>query len=487
MQTYSVQEARPLRRLGLGVAAASVLVWSGVAQAATPPESFSALAKKVTPAVVNVLSTHEVDSEQTAMPEMPFSFPEGSPFEKFFRQFGGPGQGGNGQKHKAMGLGSGFIIDADGYIVTNNHVVKDATEVKVRLDDDEIFPAKVIGTDKQTDLALLKIDAKRKLPMVSFGDSDKAEVGDWVMAVGNPFGLGGTVTAGIVSARGRNIQSGPYDDFLQVDASINKGNSGGPLFNLEGTVIGINSAIYSPNGGNVGIGFAIPSNLAKSVIAQLRENGKVERGWLGVQIQLVSPEIASAIGLDKPHGAIVSGVMKDSPAEKAGLKSGDVITAVDKSTVGEPRDLARLVAEKPAGSRIALAVWRDHDSMTLTVVTGDQPAQVAMSDENTNADGSYHSPMLGAQLGELTGELRQQLGADDSVSGVVVLDVDADGAAAEHGLRPGDIIRKIGSRAVKQPQEIDAVVEKAKEAPNKAVLMLVRREGRDLFLGFSVS
>ena len=308
---------------------------------------------------VNIASSHEVAGSETRMPEMPFNFPEGSPFEKFFKQFRdrmGEPESGKPQPHMATGLGSGFIVDPSGYVVTNNHVVDGPSDVKVRLDDDSVYPAKIVGTDAQTDLALLKIDAKRLLPAVDFGDSDKAEVGDWVMAVGNPFGLGGTVTAGIISARGRSIDAGPYDDFLQIDAPINQGNSGGPLFSMDGQVIGVNAAIYSPNGGSVGIGFAIPSNMAKAVIAQLKETGKVERGWLGVQIQKVTPEIAGAVGLTEARGAMVTEVTPDSPAAKAGLKQGDVILGFAGEKVADPRGLARAVAKEPAGSKTSLSV-----------------------------------------------------------------------------------------------------------------------------------
>src|SRR5690606_30845822 len=288
------------------------------------PESFSDLVKKVSPAVVNIASTQETQMPR-GLPGLPFSAPEGSPFREFFERFneqfgerfGAP------SVRRATALGSGFIIDPEGYVVTNNHVIDGASEVSVRLDDETAYPAEIVGTDPATDLALLKIDVGKRLPSLVLGDSDKAEVGDWVLAVGNPFGLGGSVTAGIISARGRNIQAGPYDDFLQIDASINRGNSGGPLFNLDGEVIGVNTAIYSPNGGSVGIGFAIPSNMVKSVVTQLREHGSVERGWLGVQIQNVTPDLAEALGLEEAAGALVAAVTPGSPAEEAGIRTGD--------------------------------------------------------------------------------------------------------------------------------------------------------------------
>ncbi len=492
MSNIAVRERRPgaLRAVGLGLAAGSLLVWSGLAHAATPPESFSGLAKKVTPAVVNIASAHEVTGSEDQTPDMPFNFPEGSPFEKFFKQFrdqSGKNEGGKRQPHMATGLGSGFIIDPTGYVVTNNHVVDGGKDVTVRLDDDSVYPAKVVGTDRQTDLALLKIEAKRPLPTVQFGDSDKAEVGDWVMAVGNPFGLGGTVTAGIVSARGRNIDAGPYDDFLQIDASINQGNSGGPLFNMDGAVIGVNSAIYSPNGGSVGIGFAIPSNIVKSVIAQLKENGKVERGWLGVEIQKVTPEIAGAVGLKEAQGAMVTGVTPDSPAAQAGLKQGDVLLSFAGQKVGGPRELARAVAKEPAGSKTNLTVWRDRSEKTLPVITGHQPAQMEMAaaPPGVESDGSFHSTDLNADLASLTPERRAELGIGNDVNGVLVLDV-KEGSVFEQGLRAGDVIKKVGQTSVASPQEVDTLVQKAKSSSEKSVLMLVSRQGHDLFLGLKL-
>jgi serine protease Do len=485
----TVTRARPsvLRTFGLGMAAASMLVWSGVANAAQPPESFSGLAKKVSPAVVNIASTQELSQTEMQVPQFPFQFPEGSPFEKFFKQFQDQNQNGQGQAPKAVGLGSGFVIDPSGYVVTNNHVVKGASDVTVRLEDDSVYPAKIVGTDPQTDLALLKIDAKRPLTALEFGDSDKAEVGDWVMAVGNPFGLGGTVTAGIISARGRNIDAGPYDDFLQIDAPINQGNSGGPLFNLDGQVIGVNTAIYSPSGGSVGIGFAIPSNMVKTVVAQLRESGKVERGWLGVMIQPVTNEIAGALGLDSSKGSIVARVTPDSPAAQAGVKQGDVILEFAGKTVENPRELARQVAETQIGSRSDLLVWRDGAEKTLSVTTGAQPAQEQMAAVQPEAtpEGSLHSDALNADLATLTPERRAQYGIGRDVNGVLVLDV-KEGSVFEQGLRSGDVIKRVGDTDVTAPSDVDSLVRKAQSDDKKAVLLLVERQGHDLFLGLKL-
>jgi serine protease Do len=479
---------RPFRKIGAAVALGSLIIWSGVANAATPPESFSPLAKKVTPAVVNIASIHELTQSESQAPNIPFHFPKGSPFEKFFRQFHGQNGGNGGQMHERVGaLGSGFIVDPSGYVVTNDHVIKDGTDIKVRLEDGSVFPAKVIGADQETDLALLKINAGRPLPYVQFGNSNKSEVGDWVLAVGNPFGLGGTVTAGIISARGRNIQAGPYDDFLQIDAPINRGNSGGPLFDMNGQVIGINTAIYSPNGGSVGIGFAIPSNLAKPVIAQLKEHGKVDRGWLGVQIQPVTPAIASALNLKDRHGAIVAAVTPDSPASKAGVKAGDVILSFGGDRVENARDLARLVAKHPAGNKVQMEVWRDRAEMPLSVVTGHQPTQMAEAQtpsqsQSNSKNSSYRSEALKADLAALTPAVRSEFGIPDNVSGVLVFNVDG-GSAFDQGLRDGDVIQRVGGTAVTTPQQVDQLMAKAKSADQKSVLFLVNRQGNDIFLG----
>ena len=471
-----------LRTTAATLAFGALMVWSGVAQAALAPDSFSGLAKKVSPSVVWIATTHDQSNQDKSL-EMPFKFPEGSPFEEFFRRFRGPGDH-NTQPEPAQALGSGFIIDPAGYIVTNNHVIDGAAAVRVKLDDDREYKATVVGADPLTDLALLKIEAGRKLPAVPFGDSDKAEVGDWVMAVGNPFGLGGTVTAGIISARGRNIDAGPYDDFLQVDASINKGNSGGPLFSLDGRVIGVNTAIFSPNGGSVGIGFAIPSNLVEPVIAQIRENGRVARGWLGVQIQKLTQDIAGAIGVESADGALVSEVMPDSPAAKAGLRQGDIIRKVNGKTVDGPRDLARLIAQEPAGSKVELELWREGSNRSVKVVTGDMPArqQLAATEPETQPGGIVRSQTLGADLASVTPELRANLQLPEDVDGVVVTDI-GPGPAFDQGLRAGDLIRQVAHEPVTSPAQVDRLVRDATAGAKKAVLLLVNRRGRDLFLG----
>jgi serine protease Do len=458
-----------------------------VALAAPAPESFAPLAEKVTPAVVNISSVHHPKAGATQ--DLPPDIPPGSPFEYFFRHFGDQ----NARPREVMGLGSGFIIDPEGYVVTNNHVIDEASGIKVTLPDGKQYDAKVVGADPQTDLAVLKIDAKRKLPALEWGDSDALKVGDWIIAVGDPFGLGGSVTAGIISARSRDIHAGPFDDFLQVDASINQGNSGGPTFDMNGRVIGINTAIASPNGGSVGIGFAIPSNLAKPIIQQLREGGKVERGWLGVQVQEVTPELASALGLDEPKGALVSDVVPQSPAEKAKLKQGDVILTFGGREVKEMRDLPRIVAETPANKSVELSIWRNGREVkqAVTIARQDKRAQQLAegeTPETPSADNSesVDSGTLGTTLSALTDEARQHYQIPDDVKGVVITGVEPGGVAAEQGLREGDVIVSVNQQDVSSPVDVEKLAKSAKDQKKDALLLLVNRGGNQLFVGLNL-
>jgi serine protease Do len=484
MSTRLMRRGNEAGRLLGAAALAGLLTAAAPAFAALAPDSFADLAAKVTPAVVNIAATETVNGGQQ-MPDMPFDFPQGSPFEQFFKQFREQ-QRQNGQQH-AQALGSGFIIDPAGYVVTNNHVIDHAEKIQVTLADGEQFPAKLVGTDEKTDLALLKIDSDKPLPAVAFGDSDKARVGDWVLAVGNPFGLGGSVTTGIISARGRDIRSGPFDDFMQIDASINQGNSGGPTFNLDGAVIGINAAIATPNGGSVGIGFAIPSNLAKPVIAELRDHGHVERGWLGVRIQEVTPDLAQAMGLAQPAGALVADVDPDGPANGK-LKPGDVILAFNDQAVEKLRDLPRLVAAAPADREAKLEIWRDSQRQTVAVQIGRLKSEEHLAaNDNAAAPTADATELLGLKLARLDPRARQEFGIDDSVDGVVVLDVDANSTAADEGLRPGDVIRQVGQTQVRTPAEIDHLVAEARQKNAKSVLMLINRAGDDLFLAMNIA
>jgi serine protease Do len=479
------------KRLTAPAALALVLFATGPAALAAPaPESFAPLAEKVTPAVVNISSVHHPKAGATA--DLPPDIPPGSPFEFFFRQFGGQ----NARPREVMGLGSGFIIDPDGYVVTNNHVIDEASGIKVTLPDGKQYDAKVIGADPQTDLAVLKIDAKRKLPYLEWGDSDALKVGDWIIAVGDPFGLGGSVTAGIVSARSRDIHAGPFDDFIQVDASINQGNSGGPTFDMNGRVVGINTAIATPNGGSVGIGFAIPSNLARPIIQQLREGGKVQRGWLGVQVQEVTPELASALGLSEPKGALVSDVVPQSPAEKAKLKQGDVILTFDGRDVKEMRDLPRIVADTPANKSVELGIWRNgHEvKQAVTIARQDKRAQELAQGEtpetpsadNSNAE-SVDSGTLGTTLSSLNDDARQRYQITDDVKGVVITGVEPGGVAAEQGLREGDVIVSVNQQDVSSPAEVEKLAKSAKDQKKDALLLLVNRGGNQLFVGLNLS
>src|SRR5271154_4975464 len=429
------------------------LAYADPATVALP--SFEPIVKQVMPAVVNISVTELANAisgddgdDQDASPDqgLPKNFPP-SPFDellrRFFQQQQRQGQSLPVPHGQMVALGSGFIIDPAGYIVTNNHVVDHADKVTVIFQDDSRHPAKVLGRDPKTDLALLKIDAKQPLPYVSWGDSGQSQVGDWVLAVGNPFGLGGTVSPGVISARSRDIHSGPYDDFLQIDASINRGNSGGPDFNLNGQVVGINTAIYSPNGGSVGIGFAIPSNLAKPVIEQLEEHGKVARGWLGVQIQEVTPAIAKSLGLANDQGALVADVTKGSPAEKAGFKQGDVIESFNGHAIAKLRDLPIMVAETPVGTTAKVQIRRQGQETALNTTIVEQPAnleKLASNDTEQPSAKPERTSALGLKLQALTPELRKQLKVPGHIKGVAVSAIADSSPLADVDLQAGDVI-----------------------------------------------
>ena len=478
--------AKRPRARALGAAAfAAVMLVTPFAYARPAPESFADLAAKVSPAVVNVSTTQPVERGQRRTPQVPF--PPGSPFEEFFKKFfdqQGDNDNDSADTARTTALGSGFIVDPAGYVVTNNHVVGKASKIDVTLTDGRKFDAKLIGRDDKTDLALLKIEAERPLPFVEFGDSNAIRVGDWVMAVGNPFGLGGTVTAGIVSARGRDIHSGPYDDFLQIDAAINRGNSGGPTFNMGSAVVGVNTAIYSPNGGSVGIGFAIPASIAKSVIAELREHGKIDRGWLGVQIQEVTPEIASGLGLSKVNGALVAAVTPDSPAAKAGIKQGDVIVGIDGKPVERLKDLTLNVATQKAGSDVAIEVWRNGRTESLQASIAQMPKDVAQAGSPTT--GRAETGQLGLALAPLTPETRERFSLDDDTKGVVVTAVRPGSAAADIGLRPGDVVMKVNQTDVTAPRQLLQQIEVARKGGREAVLLLVARGDAQRFVALPV-
>jgi serine protease Do len=447
-------------------------------QPSSGPQSFADVIDRVSPAVVSVETEEHVDMTPAAQMQIPEPFRQffGDEFMKRFGQGQGQGQDQDDEdshpQRKMMGAGTGFIIDPKGFIVTNDHVIRDAERITVKLKLGEKFKASVVGRDSKTDIALLKIDAGRTLPAVQFGDSEAARVGDWVISIGNPFGLGNTVTSGIISARGRSIGEGPYDDFLQIDAPINRGNSGGPTFNARGEVIGINTAIYSPTGGSVGIGFAIPSSMAKDIVAQLKDSGKVERGWLGVTIQEVTEDIASGLGLKEAKGAVVAQVVPNGPAQKAKLRAGDVITAVNGKSIDNVRELPRVVAKLEPGATAKLTVIRQGKEMTVNADIGRMPQteKVAAAGKPGKAE---KSSVLGMQLAQAEG-------------GVLIAGIHPDSPAYERGLRKGDVILRIGDEAVASPDDVVAGIEKAKTAKLKSVVMLVKHNDAERFVAVPV-
>lgn len=496
-QTSSRQPARSFRKRALLGTAAALMVGGVIAGEAillpkspayadavrvegVQPVSFADVVEKVRPAVVSVrvktkngdVATMEDDGQLPG-------FGDDNPMERFFKQFrNGPDKGQRQfrwQSPYSTSLGSGFIISEDGYVVTNDHVVDKGQSVTVVLDDGTEYEAKVVGVDEKTDLALLKINSPdREFTYVKFSE-DKIRVGDWVVAVGNPFGLGGTVTAGIISASGRDIGSGPYDDFIQIDAAVNRGNSGGPAFNLNGEVIGINTAIFSPSGGNVGIAFAIPASAAERIIADLRDDGQVTRGWLGVQIQGVTPEIADSLSLDKAMGSLVAEATPDSPAAAAGLKSGDTILAVNGKEIEGPRELAAMIAGMEPGTSVDVTYWRDGAKQNVDVKLGTLPGsdQLAALDQPETVE-----PTALENFG-------LAVAPSDDASGVMVTDVDPNGQAAERGLQPGDIILSVGQDEVKSPADVEKIMETAKEDGMKAVLLRVKTGDQTRFVALS--
>lgn len=443
------------------------------------PESFAELVEGKLPAVVNISTT--VRAEQQPGPDAP-QLPPGSPLEELFRDFFGDLAPRRSRPMNA--LGSGFIIAPDGYVVTNNHVIENASDVTVVLQDDTELTAKVVGRDTRTDLALLKVESENPLPAVEWGDSTGLRVGDWVVAVGNPFGLGGTVTAGIVSATARDIQAGPYDDFLQTDASINRGNSGGPLFGSDGRVVGVNTAIFSPTGGNIGIGFAIPSATAQRIVAELRRTGTVERGWLGVQLQAITPELASSLNLPDRRGALVSQVMPGSPATASDLQPGDMIVEYNGEPVRDGRALARMVATTDPGTQAQLTILRNGQRRTETVRIArlqDEVRQAQARGEQSGSGGPT-AGQLGLRLAPLTPDLRERLGIADDTAGVAVVGVAPGSVAAERGLRTGDVIRRVGQQAVTQPDQVASAVEEARKQGRTSLPVLVQRGDQSMFV-----
>ena len=467
--------------------AAFLMLTASVANAA-PPESFSSVLEPVMPAVVNISTTQKVKAN-AMFPPFDMGQMNDPQMQELLKQFS-QRFGGDEAAREVTSLGSGFIIDAAGHVVTNNHVIDQASEITVVLSDNTRLPAKVIGHDPQTDLALLKVNSNKPLPFVKFGSSDVLKVGDWVIAVGNPFGLGGSVSAGIVSARGRNINAGPFDDFIQTDAAINRGNSGGPLFNSAGEVVGINSAIFSPTGGSVGIGFAVPSDMAKPIIDQLRQYGRTHRGWLGVKIQEVNAQVADSLGLKSTGGALVLEINPKSPAH-GGLQVGDVITRFDGRPVTEMRQLPRMVAETKVGKKVELGIWRKGRELVLPITLGELKTDGKTT--HGRADQEPPSPaapvtdtVLGMKLVTITPQLRQQFELPRDAAGLLVTDIDRTGEAAKNGILPGDIIREVNQQPVADANAFKAGVAAAAKAGKKYALLRVTRRDGALFITIPV-
>jgi serine protease Do len=454
--------------------------------------SFADVVEKVSPAVVSVLVSSRV--EPTAANGSQFFFsgpgfdalPDDSPLKQLFKHFQEQEKhqhqhGDHGGKLRPTAQGSGFFISEDGYLVTNNHVVKGGGAFSVRMDDGTEYDAKLIGTDPRTDLAVLKVDGKgKKFTYVQWADDSKVRVGDWVVAVGNPFGLGGTVTAGIVSARGRDIGAGPYDDFIQVDAAVNHGNSGGPDFDLNGEVVGINTAIFSPSGGNVGIAFAIPASTAKGVVSELIKDGEVDRGWLGVQIQPVTKDIANSLGLSDEKGALVAEPQDDSPAKAAGIKAGDVIMAVNGKTVDSPKELARQIGGMNPGTSVEVKVWRNGSDKTFDLKLGEMPSP----DKVASAD---HSDQSDSNTADTLDKFGLTVTPSDNGKGLVVTDVDPSSDAADRGIRAGDVIVAVNSKDVTSASDVDQAAADAAKAGRKAILVQVMRDDNSRFVALPVA
>jgi serine protease Do len=486
-----------LRRLLFVVAWGAVLAFPSASWARNTPASFADLAEKLLPSVVNISTTQNV-SNRDMMQDFDLQVPEGSPFEEFFHEFmnrqGGKDKGGKNapeKKHKVTALGSGFVVDPSGLVVTNNHVIQGAEEITVILQDDTNLPAKVVGRDKKTDLALLKVESKKPLPALSWGDSDKSRVGDWIIAIGNPFGLGGTVTAGILSARARDINSGPYDDYLQTDAPINRGNSGGPMFNMDGDVIGVNTAIFSPSGGSIGIGFAIPSSMAKSVIEQLKEHGHTRRGWLGVHIQAVTPEIAEGLALGSPKGALVASITANGPAADAKMEVGDVIVSFDGKDIPDMHRLPRIVAETEVGKTVPMTVVRKGKEVSLRVKVGELEMHDEDKDQEDEDEVQKPTPVnsekveaIGINAAPLNEMLRKRYDVKKETKGLVVVSVNPNGLAADKGVQIGDVISEAGQQDVTSIKDLNEAVKKAKSS-DKPLLLLVDRKGDLRFIAIN--
>lgn len=458
--------------IGAGALGAAMLATTALPSMAD--EALADLVETVSPSVVTIIA------EQTTAPARGQDF-QGHPFEEFFKRFGTPEGFDMPQRGPSQGLGSGFVLDQAGYIITNHHVVDSASTITVRLSDDRTFEAEIIGTDPLTDIAVLKIDAGENLQAVQMGDSDVIRVGEDVVAIGNPFGLNSTVTTGIVSAKERNISAGPYAEFIQTDAAINKGNSGGPLFNMEGEVIGVNSAIYSPSGGSVGLGFAVTSNIVEHIAADLRDDGQVSRGWLGVSIQTVSPQLAAAMGIDATTGALVADVIADSPADGV-LQQGDVILSFNDEAVKTSSDLPILVGTTKAGTESTLTVLRDGKQQQIELTVGQH--QSAAAEIDAVAEDKFADSALGVTVTPLTEAARAEMGVDQAVDGVIVTELQPEGPAARAGLQRGDVIVRLGDQDTATPDALQTALDRVQTDP---ALVLINRGGNQIFVAVELA
>jgi serine protease Do len=490
--------SRRLRPLMAAICLGAASVLMSAPASARGPDGIADVAEKVIDAVVNISTSQTVDAKNGSSSGDSKGgtspFPPGSPFEEFFNDFnrhGGGGSKGGGEPHKTNSLGSGFIVDTSGIVVTNNHVIADADEISIIMNDGTKFKAELVGVDKKTDLAVLKFKPTKQLIAVKFGDSDKLRLGEWVIAIGNPFNFGGTVTAGIVSARNRDVASGPYDNYIQTDAAINRGNSGGPLFNLDGDVIGVNTLIISPTGGSVGIGFAVPSKTVAGVVDQLRQFGELRRGWLGVKIQPVTDEIAESLNVKPPRGALVAGVDDKGPAKPAGIEPGDVVITFDGKDIKEPKDLSRVVADTAVGKEVDVVVIRKGAEETHKVTLGrledgDRAVQ-ASAKSQPEPEKPVTQKALGLDLATLSKDLRSRYKVKDSVKGVLITNVDSSSDAAEKRLAPGEVIVEVAQEAVSNAADVKKRVDQLKKDGKKSILLLVSNADGELrFVALSV-
>ncbi len=478
-----------LSTLVLGLAASPMVSLPAAAQVEQKLPSVADLAERLLPAVVEISVQAKSGGDSGPITQLP-ELPDNSPFKDFFDDFlkKRQGQGPNQppQERGVSSMGSGFVVDPSGIIVTNNHVVEGAESIEVHFQDSTILKAELVGRDPKTDLAVIRVKPDKPLPSVSFGDSDVLRIGEWVMAIGNPFGLGGSVSLGIVSARNRDISAGPYDDYLQTDAAINKGNSGGPLFNMNGEVVGINTAIFSPTGGSVGIGFSVPANTAKNVISQLQKYGETRRGWFGVKIQSVTDDIAESMAMGKARGALIADVTKTGPAEKAGIEAGDVVIEFNGKPIREMKDLPKIVAETEIGTKVPVKVFRKGKELQLMAEVGrlEDGEKVVAQQDSSAAPAPAVTTALGMTVTSMTDELRKKYSIDAEIKGAVVTEVTPDSPAADKRLQPGDVITEAGEKAVSGAADISASIDEAEKAGKNSVLLLVSKGGKQAEMRF---